>query len=345
MAKDDKTNEEEDDFFGDDDDDFGLPELDYESLGDDDDDTLDDDFDEIGETSFDDEKEETKLEEVVSEEEPETSPEMDIPDDLDDEAIEAALSEDVSDQEMEDFYKEESFEDFESSVDGEELPDSVLDSDVLDEEEFAKFEKELEEQGGLGLDDEEEEDEDKAAKGKFTRIVIIGAVIFLALGGSFWFIYDSYFSESKTGSVAESIKAKSTPTKKPAKAKPKATKEEAKEGTTPTKKPAAKKPKPAAKKPKPKSNPVAANPGTINELSASTGNYYIVIGSFLDDDLAKDYSGELAAQGKSPIIIPPFGNAITYRVAIQGYSDIGSARQNVDGFRGEFGSDIWILRY
>ena len=61
--------------------------------------------------------------------------------------------------------------------------------------------------------------------------------------------------------------------------------------------------------------------------------------------MASDYSNKLAKEGKSPSIIPPFGNAITHRVAIAGYGSLAEAQRSVDGFKGEYGQDIWILRY
>ena len=71
----------------------------------------------------------------------------------------------------------------------------------------------------------------------------------------------------------------------------------------------------------------------------------IVIASFLDGDLAMDHSQDLAAEGKSPYIIPPFGNAITHRVAINGYGTLAQAQGALDGFKSEYGQDIWILKY
>jgi len=139
--------------------------------------------------------------------------------------------------------------------------------------------------------------------------------------------------------------------KKPAKApakKPAAA--QAKE-ETPAAKPAASntaKPKPAASNTRParaNNTAVSSNPGQVTALTDRTNNFYIVIASFVDEDLAMDHSNELAAQGKSPTIIPPFGNAITTRVAIKGYGSIAQAQNELGNYQAEYGQDIWILKY
>ena len=117
-------------------------------------------------------------------------------------------------------------------------------------------------------------------------------------------------------------------------------------------KPAAKKPaetKPAATETTqastPNSTANALPAGEITRLDQPTGKTYIIIGSFFDDDLAGDYADELAAQGKSPIIIPPFKDYRFYRVAIAEYDDFNGAQKGIETFKSEFGEDIWPLRY
>ena len=83
----------------------------------------------------------------------------------------------------------------------------------------------------------------------------------------------------------------------------------------------------------------------MNRLSARTNNFYIVVASFVDEDLAMDHANKLAADGRSPSVIPPFGKAITTRVAIRGYGSLAQAQNEVGNYRSEFGQDIWILKY
>lgn len=409
MAKDDKNiDKEEDDFFGDDDD-FGLPELDYEALGEDDDDDLDeemedmlgddfgmeeesfseesfDEMDTVGDTAESDQEqtlvEETEEESVVesdsTQEEVETeevaledSAEELIDDtlneesfdDLSDEDLEAELDGEVSDEEMDSFYEEETFDEFAATEEVEkegEIPDSVFDSDVLDEEEFKEFEQDL-------MSTEEAEASsmsqyaptDDKPKGKFTKVVVFGIVGFAILGAAFFFGYRTFFGDDKGEEVAEKqqkakqiaakeVKKKPTPAKKEGDSS-EAAKAPAGEGKPTGQKQAPKtaSKKAAAKKPAAKQKPatVAAVPGAINTLSEKTGNLFIIIGSFVDEDIANDYAVELATAGKSPSIIPPFGNAVTYRVAIKGYASLSDAKSEIDDLRPEFGQDIWILRY
>jgi len=80
-------------------------------------------------------------------------------------------------------------------------------------------------------------------------------------------------------------------------------------------------------------------------LSEATGKTYVVIGSFFDDDLANDYAEELSADGKSPIIIPPFGESRFYRVAIAEFNSFKDAQGGLESLKAEYGNDIWPLRY
>lgn len=360
MATDDQNKDrEEDDFFGDDDD-FGLPELDYEALEDDEDDA--DSSATSDESPTDEIEDDSESEDDLSDLESsfDDIDDDDIPDMIDDAELEAEMAEmgdddsdDVSTEGMDDFYEEESFSDFDDEVGGmpddssEEMSDSVFDSDVLDEDEFKQFEGELmdaesEDLGDLGSFDETDFESGSAnetgeGKGKFARVVIIGIIIFSALGILFWQLAPS-FSSDEEPPVAEKKEETKAKVVEPVVA----------EETEPEPEPEEVVQEPV--KPAPKNNTSAkkvavTNPGEINELSARTGNYYVVIGSFLDGDMAMDYAQKLAGQGKSPSIIPPFGKAITHRVAIQGFGTLAQAQGAVVGFKAEYGQDLWILKY
>lgn len=361
MATDDQNKDrEEDDFFGDDDD-FGLPELDYEALDDDASDDTSSDSDSGEEEDFSD------LEGVF-----EDMDDEDVPDMVDDAELEAEIEAEMgasesTEESSDEFFQEESFDDFgdgESDmpdVSDEEITDSVFDSDVLDDDEFKDFEKELmeSEESDLGdLDSFTDDDfasspvNETGGKGNFAKVVIIGIVIFASLGALLWFLAPSFSDESKE--VAEKPKQQpvTKPVEKPAEQavdQEQSTESvaektnDASEKPAATQKPAATRPastRPAAKKPA-----VTTNPGEVNALTARTSNFYIVIGSFIDGDMAMDYANKLASNGKSPYIIPPFGKAITHRVAIQGYGTLAQAQGAVDGFKSEYGQDIWILKY
>lgn len=90
-------------------------------------------------------------------------------------------------------------------------------------------------------------------------------------------------------------------------------------------------------------NSVAA--GTVSTLTESRNKAYIIVGSLIDGDLALDYANELAAQGKSPYVIPPFGKSLYTRVGIAEFDTFEGAASYLDDYKDEFGDDVWALRY
>ncbi len=364
MAEDNKNefpDDDDDDFFGDGDD-FGLPDLEYEAL---------------------DERKSEPQEKEESREEIEGALSIDDPEDekFDDsdlatEEREVELNEKL-DAELDqgEFYEEESFDEFDSGgtiqaeahddpVDG-----SVFGSEEEDTDEFSSFESDpiLDETEHGERDELSSEDVEKS-KGKFTRIVIFGTIIIIGLGLGFLYLYNQGFS----GDANEIIKTEKSakidemttgePTKQPpekqmaSNQKPVAEKpvdttaNQQKEPAVQPPKPAVQPPKPAVQPPKkqankPKSAQVASNRGAVSPLGSRTGNTYVIVGSFIDDDIANDFARNLSAQGKNPAIIPPFGGAIYYRVAIAGYPTLSQAQRNIDNHRSEFGQDVWLLKY
>lgn len=85
--------------------------------------------------------------------------------------------------------------------------------------------------------------------------------------------------------------------------------------------------------------------GAIESLSARTGRYYVVISSAVDGDLIMDYAKKLSAKGTGTKIIPPFGKWKFYRLAVSDYDTYATAQTNADGVKGEYGSDVWVIKY
>ncbi len=370
MAKDDQNNDkDEDDFFGDDED-FGLPELDYDALDDDSDD--DASFDDFSDDDFSSDVAEDDLsgddfgdmDDVFSDDESK-----------EEETVEEEFTAmDNASEDSEEFFNEESFDDFESSADesddmdvsDDDLGDLDMEGDDIDidEDEFKDFESDLiegeDDFSGLEMSDEFSSEEyadapseagESASKGKFARIVIIGVIIFATLGGLFWWLAPKFTGgdeeladNSETEKQEKAEKIVEQPVVKRAEV-PAEEKVEDDNAATPVAEKPASKPKPQPK-PKTQSNTaVSTSPGQVNALTDRTNNYYIVIASFLDEDLAMDHSQKLASKGESPTIIPPFGKAITTRVAIKGYGSLGQAQNEIGNYKGEYGQDIWILKY
>ena len=371
-------NEEQDDFFGDDDD-FGLPDLDFEALDDDDDSPLDEEISDEEIAASLEEDDDTPAEEPVVDEtlESEASAEEaggddneeggdvfsedfgDFGDDMDDLDI-SDEDLDISDEDLpddidDDILGDQSFEDFEAGNEDldEEVPDSVFDSDILDDDEFKDFEAELEQTENEFSSDTTSTfgTEDKSgSKGKFTRIVVLGTILFAVLGFGSWYAYNNWF-DGDSEEVADATPKKTTP---PKRTTPKQTRPQQSEaqkagdakqgaGTTATKTNETERSEPSRPA---TTTAIEATPGTVTRLQGRTGNTFIIVGSFVDEDMAVDFANKLAASGGSPSIIPPFGGRrYYYRVAIASFPTIASAQQNIDRYRSEYGQDTWALKY
>ena len=84
----------------------------------------------------------------------------------------------------------------------------------------------------------------------------------------------------------------------------------------------------------------------ISTISQPTGRSYIVIGSFVDGDLAQDYGQELLDQGIGSRIIPPTPREpLMYRVAIADFDNFQTAMNDVIMFRDKYGDKTWVLKY
>lgn len=85
--------------------------------------------------------------------------------------------------------------------------------------------------------------------------------------------------------------------------------------------------------------------GTVNTLSSRTGRSYVVVGSFFDADMAQDYADELAQDGISAYVIPPFGKSKFNRVAIEETGSFAEASSRATELAGQFKETPWPLKY
>ncbi|MCH8134462.1 MAG: SPOR domain-containing protein, partial [Proteobacteria bacterium] len=94
--------------------------------------------------------------------------------------------------------------------------------------------------------------------------------------------------------------------------------------------------------------PIAASPATPAEiitLSEITGNFYIIIASFLTEIKAREHAVSLSTSQETPIIISPFGASRRYRVAIAGFETMAEAQASLPAYKRTYGDDSWPLRY
>lgn len=85
--------------------------------------------------------------------------------------------------------------------------------------------------------------------------------------------------------------------------------------------------------------------GTITKISVPQGYYYIVAGSFIDDDLAVDYAKKLVKQGVDVTILIPEQDGYFFRVAVTQEDTRDAARKKLEELKPIYGNRIWIKRY
>lgn len=85
--------------------------------------------------------------------------------------------------------------------------------------------------------------------------------------------------------------------------------------------------------------------GEIATISERTGRYYVIVGSFIDGDLAMDYGKELAEKGTSSTVLAPIGEIKFYRLAIGDFDTWSNAQSQADQVKGEYGENTWVVKY
>jgi type IV secretory pathway VirB10-like protein len=85
--------------------------------------------------------------------------------------------------------------------------------------------------------------------------------------------------------------------------------------------------------------------GSIETLSERTRRYYVVIASAIDGDLIMDHAKTLSSKGVSTKIIPPFGKAKFYRLAVAEGDTYNDTQATADGLKGEYGGAVWVIKY
>ena len=105
----------------------------------------------------------------------------------------------------------------------------------------------------------------------------------------------------------------------------------------------------------PSTEEVSTSPEVVNEsafydniqtISAPTGRSFIVVGSFVDADLAQDYSNKLIAEGVGSRILSPTSRApLLHRVAIADFDNFSLALERIAEFKSRYGESTWVLKY
>ncbi len=100
----------------------------------------------------------------------------------------------------------------------------------------------------------------------------------------------------------------------------------------------------------PKPVPVQEPESIVNEaqlynLSRLEGNYYVIIGSFFDEDMAEDKAKAVVANGRNAYLIEPSGDFNFHRVGIGQSASLDEAIQRREDFIEEFGETIWVIKF
>lgn len=92
---------------------------------------------------------------------------------------------------------------------------------------------------------------------------------------------------------------------------------------------------------------LATTYNNITTISSPTGRSYIIVASFVDEDLANDFGQKLLnEQGVGTIIIEPFGKtSLLHRVAIADYANFQEAMIEVENYKTTYGPETWVLKY
>ena len=104
--------------------------------------------------------------------------------------------------------------------------------------------------------------------------------------------------------------------------------------------------------------------GAISEISQPLDKYYLIVASFLDNDLAFDYAKKLILSGSNVTIIPPFSTskltmvALEYetfdnkiffiptrRIYLKVVDDEIISNIGLDKYKDEFDEQSWVLKY
>ena len=95
------------------------------------------------------------------------------------------------------------------------------------------------------------------------------------------------------------------------------------------------------------STPATARPekGTITKINTPRGCYYVIVGSFIDDDLAADYANQLAQQGVDVMLIAPPQGKHFFRVAVEQEASFYAANEKAAALKATYGKDIWVMKY
>ena len=91
--------------------------------------------------------------------------------------------------------------------------------------------------------------------------------------------------------------------------------------------------------------PEAPVKGEILTISSRQGRFYVVVGSFFDEDGAEDKAMEIIESGINAYVITPQGGQPYTRVGIEESATLQEATTKLETLKGTFGNNIWVLKF
>ncbi|BDD09262.1 hypothetical protein FUAX_16940 [Fulvitalea axinellae] len=198
-----------------------------------------------------------------------------------------------------------------------------------DEDEFGDEEPE---------EDDSPSDEDAVARKKKVFGIVVASVLALGIigGGAYYFLGTGGDEEEEEPATEQVADTPATPEATPA------VDTTATEAVDPVVEEKVVEEKPAPKvtpAPKPAS-------GEVFRYDNAQNAYFVVVGSFVDTDLADDYAKRLSKKGHLVYILSPKGGKRGFfRLAVGKYGSFAEANSQLGNFKNEFGDKAWVLKY
>lgn len=80
-------------------------------------------------------------------------------------------------------------------------------------------------------------------------------------------------------------------------------------------------------------------------ISEQGGRFYVVVGSFYDEDLAIDKGNDIVATGNNAYLLKPTGDFELHRVGINVGDRWSEAAKGLEELKSLYGDNIWVLKY
>ncbi len=109
-------------------------------------------------------------------------------------------------------------------------------------------------------------------------------------------------------------------------------------------KPIERQPEPVVQK-EPEPTPEPVKLAGVFEINQPTGRYHVIVASSIDKDLVTDYGNRLAKKGMRCNILAPRGNKKFHRLSLADYTSLNDAALKAEQLKGDFGDEVWVIRY